>query len=59
MVVDPLHDVPRHPGIEIGDGQVHELDKEIRDQGDQLAIILGNDPQTRRTAVLGIVAISE
>lgn len=34
MVIDTLHDVPRHMGIEIGYGQGHELDKEIGDQRD-------------------------
>src|SRR5690606_6844579 len=34
VVPDALHDVPCHPGVKVGNGQVHQLDKEIRYQGD-------------------------
>jgi hypothetical protein len=29
MVPDALHDIPGHPGVEIGNGQVHQLDKKL------------------------------
>jgi len=32
MISDSLNDIPGHPGIKIGYGQVHQLDEKIRDQ---------------------------